>query len=343
MTKQSEAPVVGPPRLAHFSHVHLNTPDLEASVDFFVNAMGLYETDRDQQNVYLRAWGEWAHHSVILSQAPEPGLVRLGFRVEHPSHLQGFADRLTAKGIDVEHVKAGEVLGQGASIRFIAKGGQEWELVERFDKIERPVKHSRIMDRPSPYPGESGATPRRLHHANILVPNVAETRQWLQDELGMKNTLVVRGPDGFEPICTVSSTVDLHEIAISADPFSTEGRLHHIAFWYDGMHDVISAAEVLAERGVKAEAGLGKHGGGENWFYYVREPGGNRIELYTGGYQVLDVDPSNPDPVIWNLSQADDALVWIGQPMSAEFLTTGTPYAAPSTPLPSDDHLTRIM
>lgn len=342
MTSSSE---VGPPRLAHISHVHLNTPDLEASVDFFVNGLGLYETERDTKNVYLRAWGEWAHHSVILSQADEPGLVRMAFRVEHPSHLQGFADRLTAKGVEVEHVKAGEVAGQGASIRFVAHGGQEWELVEYVDRIERPQNSSRIMDRPSPYPGHNGATPRRLHHLNILVPNVAETRQWLTDELGMKNTLVVRAPDGFEPICTVTSTVDLHEIAISADPFSTDGRLHHIAFWYDGMGDVISAAEVLAERGVKAEAGLGKHGGGENWFYYVREPGGNRIELYTGGYHVLELDPANPRATVWDIAQADDALVWIGQPMSAEFLTTGTPHVAPpaeATPT-EEGHETRIL
>ncbi|MER6936204.1 VOC family protein [Nocardioides sp. NPDC127514] len=342
MTSNKE---VGPPRLAHLSHVHLNTPDLEASVEFFVNGLGLYETERDDENVYLRAWGEWAHHSVILSQADEPGLVRMGFRVEHPSHIQGFADRLTAAGVEVEHVAAGVVRGQGESIRFTAKGGQGWELTTHVDRIERPENSSRIQDRPSPYPGHNGATPRRLHHLNILVESVAETRQWLQDELGMRNTLVVRAPDGFEPICTVTSTVDLHEIAISADPFSKEGRLHHIAFWYDGIGDVVSAAEVLAERGVKAEAGLGKHGGGENWFYYVREPGGNRIELYTGGYQVLDLDPSRPEAVLWDIARADDALVWIGQPMSETFLTSGTPHIAPKADdvSPDAEHMTRIM
>ncbi|MGF4046379.1 VOC family protein [Paenarthrobacter nitroguajacolicus] len=348
-TTEAAAPVqrvrpVGPPAFPHFSHVHLNTPDLEASVDFFVNVLGLYETERDEKNVYLRCWGEWAHHSVILSQAAQPGLVRAGFLVEHPSHLKGYAEQLRKDGIEVTEVSAGEVRGQGDSIRFKGVGGQEYELATKIDRISRPANHSRVMDRPLPYPGNSGATPRRLHHINILVPSVAETRQWAQDALGMKNTLVVRGADGFEPICTLTSTVDLHEIAVSFDPFSSEGRLHHIALWYDGMGDIVSAAEILAEHGVKAEAGLGKHGGGENWFYYVREPGGNRIELFAGGYQVLDLDPTIPDVTVWDLDQADDALVWIGQPMTPNFLTDGTPHVEhASQDEPDAEHLTRIM
>lgn len=315
---------IGPPRLARFSHVHVRTPDINASLEFFTEVLGFYETERVGGASFLRAWGEWAHHSLILSEAAESGLERLGFLVAHPAHLDGFAERLAAGGVAVTRVAAGEVPGQGAGIRFTASGGQEWELVEGIERIVRPERHSRILDRPAPLGGRD-ASPRRLQHANILVPDPRATREWLEQQLGFKSTLIVKGPDGFEPFSTVTATHDMHELAISLDPHSSDGRLHHVAVWYDTPGDLIHACEVLAEHGVKAEAGLGKHGGGESWFYYIREPGGNRVELFTGGTQFLDPTPGISEPVVWDVADADQALVMIGQDMSEEFLTTGTP------------------
>jgi catechol 2,3-dioxygenase len=53
---------------------------------------------------------------------------------------------------------------------------------------------------------------------------------------------------------------------------------------------VIRAADVVIESGTPIEYGPGKHGHGENTYLYFREPGGHRIELFSGGYRNYQPD-----------------------------------------------------
>jgi len=64
--------------------------------------------------------------------------------------------------------------------------------------------------------------------------------------------------------------------------------------------DVLRAADIYREAGLDVEYGPGKHGVGENLFLYVREPGGMRIELFSGGYMLHDPDIF---PFEWKVSQ----------------------------------------
>ena len=42
--------------LSHLSYVEITSPDVEASVDFYVNQVGLTVVDRIDGKVYLRCW-----------------------------------------------------------------------------------------------------------------------------------------------------------------------------------------------------------------------------------------------------------------------------------------------
>jgi catechol 2,3-dioxygenase len=75
-----------------------------------------------------------------------------------------------------------------------------------------------------------------------------------------------------------------------ADNSGRLGRSHHIAFWLDLPSDVVRAADVLTEAGVQVEYGPGRHGHGENTYLYFREPGGHRVELFSGGYRNYEPD-----------------------------------------------------
>jgi catechol 2,3-dioxygenase len=70
----------------------------------------------------------------------------------------------------------------------------------------------------------------------------------------------------------------------------TRGRVNHVAFWLDQKVDVLRAADVLLDHGVRLEYGPGQHGMGEITFLYFREPGGLRIELNSGGYRNYEPD-----------------------------------------------------
>lgn len=55
--------------LAHLAHVELLTPKLEQSRRFFVDVMGMVESDRGGDSVYLRGWDDYEHHSLQLIAA----------------------------------------------------------------------------------------------------------------------------------------------------------------------------------------------------------------------------------------------------------------------------------
>ena len=49
--------------LAHLGHMELLTPKPEESLQFFVNVMGMTETARQKDSVYLRGWDDYEHHT----------------------------------------------------------------------------------------------------------------------------------------------------------------------------------------------------------------------------------------------------------------------------------------
>ena len=46
--------------------IQLRAFDFEKTVDYYTNILGLDVTARDSNRVYLKAWDEWDHHSIIM-------------------------------------------------------------------------------------------------------------------------------------------------------------------------------------------------------------------------------------------------------------------------------------
>ena len=61
-----------PHYLSQMAHIEVITINLEASVKFFTDIVGLDETGRDKSSVYLRAWGDYFHHTIKLTQGNKP-------------------------------------------------------------------------------------------------------------------------------------------------------------------------------------------------------------------------------------------------------------------------------
>src|SRR3954453_1169284 len=64
--------------IAHLAHVEVLTPKPDESLAFYRDVIGLEESGRGGQSVFLRGWAEWAHHSVQLTESPLPGVVTSG-------------------------------------------------------------------------------------------------------------------------------------------------------------------------------------------------------------------------------------------------------------------------
>ena len=108
-----------------------------------------------------------------------------------------------------------------------------------------------------------------------------------------------------------------HDIAIGRDE---RVGFHHFAYTLRDTQAIIAAADLLSDAGWPViEYGPGRHGITDACFLYIRDPDGNRIELYTGDY-VRDLDRP---PIDWTLEEYETTgLLWWGQQPPASFLTS---------------------
>ena len=58
-----------PHYLSQLVHIEIYSPDVEKSVHFLRDVVGLDETGRDDTSVYFRAWGDYFHHTLKVTTA----------------------------------------------------------------------------------------------------------------------------------------------------------------------------------------------------------------------------------------------------------------------------------
>ena len=68
--------------VSQLAHVEINTPTPQASLDFCTDVFGLQISHREGQSVWLRAWGEFFHHSLKLTESSAAGLAHAAWRVD---------------------------------------------------------------------------------------------------------------------------------------------------------------------------------------------------------------------------------------------------------------------
>lgn len=66
--------------LSQLAHVEILTPKPDESLRFFTQILGLEESGRNGQSVYLRGWGEHFHHSLQLTEGDAPGQGHIAWR-----------------------------------------------------------------------------------------------------------------------------------------------------------------------------------------------------------------------------------------------------------------------
>jgi len=69
------------------SHVECTVKDLDASRRFYVDIMGMIETERTEDTLYLRCLEEKNHHSYVLKQGEKAEVLALGFKVAFDKDL----------------------------------------------------------------------------------------------------------------------------------------------------------------------------------------------------------------------------------------------------------------
>ncbi len=305
--------------LAHLSHVELYTPKPEESLAYFRELLGMEVAGERGDSVYLRGFGDYERSSLKLTAAGQPGIGHLAYRTLSPEALARRVAALEAAGVEGAWIDGD--LGHGPSYSFLDPDGHRLELFWESDRYEPPPElRPALKNQPQRYPGR-GAGVRHLDHVNFLAVDPAENRAFAEEHLGLRLTEQIVLDDGTEAGVWLASNQKSYDLTYTRDMTGTRGRLHHLAFFVDQREDVLRAADIFLEAGIVMESGPHKHAIQQTFFLYTWEPGGNRIEVCSGGYLIFDPDH---EPVVWTQTERAKGQAW-GMQTVATFHIKGTP------------------
>ena len=308
--------------IAHLGHVELLTPRLEQSLAFFVDVMGMSESGRDVGSIYLRGFDDYEFHTLKLTAASTPGMGHVAFRARSPQALTRRVQALEARGCG-RGWHEGD-LGHGRAFRAQAPDGHLFEIYYDTRWYEPPPgERPALKNQAQRFPAR-GVNVRRLDHLNLLALDVAATRQFLEQGLGMRTTERIVLNDGTEAGAWLTATNKSYDIAFTKDHTDIPGRFHHLTYAVDCREDVLRAADIFLDAGVFIETGPHKHAIQQTFFLYVYEPGGNRVEVANAGARLILA----PDwqPIVWTESERAKGQAW-GLKTVESFHTYGTPPA----------------
>jgi catechol 2,3-dioxygenase len=306
--------------VAHLGRVELLTPDLDASLGFFVDVLGMSEVERAGDSVFLRAWGDYERASLQLTPAAKPGVDTISWRTTSDAALERRAAAVEASG---RGEGWGEGLaGHGRTYRFTDPDGHRMAIYFESAYHEPAGAAAPTLKNQPERISTRGVGVRRLDHVNVWCRDIDENSRYMVDTLGFRISEQVLDDDGAQLGSWLHVTPKSYDLAYGRkDPEGIPARLHHVAYAVDAREYVLRAADIYTDYGVTIEAGPAKHAVQQTFFLYAFEPGGNRIEIITDGRLILAPDWK---PITWTLEERKRGQAWL-TPMPDSWFTYATP------------------
>ena len=313
--------------VAHLGHVELLTPKPQQSLRFFVDIMGMTESGRQGDSVYLRGWDDYERYCLKLTGSHTSGLGHAAFRARSPQALQRRVAALERSGQAVGW-HDGE-LGHGPAFRFHDPDGHLLEIYYETEWYAAPdALRPSLKNQAQRFPAR-GVNVRRLDHFNCLAVDIRANREFFEQSLGFRLTEQIVLDDGTEAGMWLTCTNKSYDLAYTREAHGVSGRFHHVTFALDSREAILQAADVFLENDVFIETGPHKHAVQQTFFLYVYEPGGNRVEVANAGARLVLA----PDwkPITWTEAERRKGQAW-GLKTIDSFHTHGTPPLPPDPP-----------
>ena len=284
--------------------IAIGVPDVEP-VRAFYRDFGLTETA--PQRFATADGGE----QLRLERAPRRTLLALGVGVDDGDDLGRAATALAGLGLPSERDARGlEAVEPATGIRV------RLEIEPRVgQKPAAPLAtnapgSARRIDARSPAVLASDPPPvRRLSHVVVGSPDAAGSRRFFVEGLGFRVSDEVPALGASFMRCST----DHHNLLVQPGTFPF---VHHTAWEMDDVDAVgRAAAAMVAADPSRHVWGLGRHGIGSNYFWYLRDPAGNFAE-YTSDLDVIVDDEA------WKIAASSGAhpLAAWGPPVPRSFL-----------------------
>ncbi|WP_035854474.1 VOC family protein [Cryptosporangium arvum] len=299
--------------VAHVGSVELFTPVPDESLAFFVDLMGMSETGRRGDSVYLHAWDDYERFTIKLTARDRAGIGRTYLRAAGPQALRRRAGEIPGRWVEDEPGLGPVYLCQDPDGHEI---GLYWET-ERFTPVRPPA----LKNQADRFPGR-GANVRRLDHVNYLAADTPACGRFLAERLKARATEQIVRDDGVPAAIWYTVSDKSYDLVYTTDRTGSNGRLHHVALATDTRDDILRAADVCLDNGIHIETGPHKHAIQQTFFLYVYEPGGNRVELCNAGARL--VLAPDWEVISWTPAERAKGQAW-GLKTIESFHTHGTP------------------
>jgi 2,3-dihydroxy-p-cumate/2,3-dihydroxybenzoate 3,4-dioxygenase len=252
-------------------YVALNVTNLERSVAFYRDLVGLTLEEQHDQVAFLRCSGD--HHNLVLYEASEPGLKRVGFELESPADLAQARSWVAQQGWATEVPTSAEqaFLCQGETFRFRIP---DCSLLFEF--------YAQMAQAATPF-AATLAKIQRLGHLVVAVQNPQSVLATLTDKLnfqvsdhfGDQVSFLRCFPNPYH-----------HSLGIAR---GARDQLHHVNFMVSDVDDVGRAMNRMRKNGVEIVYGPGRHDISNSIFLYYLDPDGLTVEYSFGMEEFAEI------------------------------------------------------
>jgi len=293
-------------------HAEFEVQDVERMAEFYSRVIGLTETGRDGQTVYLSTSID--HHSIVLrGGASKTLLSKLAFQVA-PAADGDLTKHFKDNGLESE-VRTGSQPGINRVVRTNNPDGVAIELYSEFE----PSTHPYSM---------RGVNPLKLSHVASLTPDVKRIVKFYREVMGFRFSDSMNDFFYF-----LRCGADHHTINLLSGDYPA---VQHFAFELADISHISSACDALAREKVELLWGPLRHGCGHNIAMYHFDPEGLIVEhcaeldrMSNEGLGYFDPRPYHEDhpqyPKAWDPKAA--IAVW-GRFPPPELFNTGVSDAA---------------
>jgi 2,3-dihydroxy-p-cumate/2,3-dihydroxybenzoate 3,4-dioxygenase len=283
-------------RYRKLGYLALNVSDLDRSVAFYRDHVGLELVARAGSTAFLRCSGQ--HHELALFADPstQPGIKRIAFELESAAELDRAQQALAALDVLVEPVPAAEcaALHVQRAIRY------------RVPDSELPFELYVAMEQPATPFVPTVAQFDRLGHIVLQVKNWQTSVDWLMENANFKASDHV---EGWFTFLRCFPNPYHHSLGIGR---SDRTHLHHFCFLVKTVDDIGRAINRCKRANVPISFGPGRHVASTSIFLYFDDPDGMTLEYSFGMETFAEVGPRPPRHLEPKLETVDE---WGGIPV----------------------------
>lgn len=251
-------------RYRRLGYVALNVSDVERSVEFYRDFVGLMPAGEAANGERLMRCSA-RHHDVVLRQG-NVGLRRVGWEMESARDVERVAAHLRSLRIETHAVAADEceALGVRDAFRITEPTtGTTFEYFHSFAKAAEPFV-------------PTVAKIARLGHVVLFAADKAASEKFFLEQLNFRASDRIEGGVTFMR-CFPNPLH--HSFALGA---ANENRLNHVNFMVTDMDDIGQAMWRMKKKQVPIVFGPGRHPPSGSVFLYFLEPDGMTLEYSFG-------------------------------------------------------------